>query len=664
MDVKVFARCGWAEGCRVFDSQDLPADQDALTALRPRHGRQRPGAHRRRAAGLPPQAEAGDAVQHRGAPRAARSGRRSPAPRSTAAWRCIALDSDRPARRRDRASSTARVRERYPYPPSNRRELSHRGGACGPRRRRRRVRRRPVRRGRRRARADRGGRPGRPEPVGRRRAAARASCPGWRSQLARLRFGTVGPSNHFVELQAVEEMLDPEAAERARRPRGPADPPVPRRRRRAHRRDRPPVRPPQDYPRQLRAAMAVQKPLFHLATARSLRRSCASGWRCTSPTAARRSTLDSDEGQRLMLANAAAMNYGFAFRMATYAALRALAAETFGGAPGRLVVDSPHNSIYEEDVDGEPGGRAPAQLLPGLPGRADAAGHRFAQTGQAVLLPGHAPHLVLPRGRRATGAQRSLHSACHGAGTVVDQFAERGLSRSDPARRRTLRYRYSERPRRWSRTSTTAESTRHGRPCLPRAGPAGGPDAPAGGAALMTTIPMPRTTHRTALAELISDCCAEITDVRAGSRLQTHRLTICERGSQRALFTAVIADRDEATAAVEQEGRLLVELRRGRLRNRGARRTSARRGRRARRASGAADLTDCWPPDGVGGSPADPSRRRGCDRVVGSALGRRSAGAAGRLTSAHGRGRVATQARVRCRSRGLSSTGCVSPGRA
>jgi tRNA-splicing ligase RtcB (3'-phosphate/5'-hydroxy nucleic acid ligase) len=31
-------------------------------------------------------------------------------------------------------------------------------------------------------------------------------------QLARFRFGTVGPSNHFVELQRVEEILDPERA--------------------------------------------------------------------------------------------------------------------------------------------------------------------------------------------------------------------------------------------------------------------------------------------------------------------------------------------------------------------------------------------------------------------------------------------------------------------
>jgi hypothetical protein len=79
----------------------------------------------------------------------------------------------------------------------------------------------------------------------------------------------------------------------------------------------------------------------------------------------------------------------------------------------------------------------------------------------------------------------------------------------------------------------------------------------------MTTIPLPRTTHRPALAELITDRCAEVTDVRAGSRLQTHRLTVCERGSRRPLFTAVIADREESTPAVEHEGRLLVELRRG-----------------------------------------------------------------------------------------------------
>ena len=42
------------------------------------------------------------------------------------------------------------------------------------------------------------------------RPARARSSPAWPWQLARLRFGTVGPTNHFVELQGVEEVLDPE----------------------------------------------------------------------------------------------------------------------------------------------------------------------------------------------------------------------------------------------------------------------------------------------------------------------------------------------------------------------------------------------------------------------------------------------------------------------
>jgi hypothetical protein len=78
----------------------------------------------------------------------------------------------------------------------------------------------------------------------------------------------------------------------------------------------------------------------------------------------------------------------------------------------------------------------------------------------------------------------------------------------------------------------------------------------------MTTLPLQRTTHRPSLAKLVTESCAEVVDVRVGSRPHTHRLTVSERLSQRPLFTAVTADRDEAVPAVEQEGRLLVELRR------------------------------------------------------------------------------------------------------
>ncbi|MFD0331484.1 RtcB family protein [Streptacidiphilus monticola] len=81
------------------------------------------------------------------------------------------------------------------------------------------------------------------------------------------------------------------------------------------------------------------------------------------------------------------MNYGFAYRLATYAALQEFAAQVFG-AKLRLVVDSPHNSVYEETVDGRPAyvhrhnaARAwTPELMRGHPA--------FAATGQPLLVPG------------------------------------------------------------------------------------------------------------------------------------------------------------------------------------------------------------------------------------------------------------------------------------
>ena len=143
-----------------------------------------------------------------------------------------------------------------------------------------------------------------------------------------------------------------------------------------------------------------------------------------------------------MLANAAGMNYGFAFRLAIYAGLQRIAADVFGGSPGALVVDSPHNSIYEEQVAGQ---RAvvhrhnscrayPAELMP--------TGTVFAETGQAVLVPGtHRTSSYLCVG---AGSATALHSASHGAGTVVSDFANRGISKPDPRGRSTLRFRYAD----------------------------------------------------------------------------------------------------------------------------------------------------------------------------------------------------------------------------
>ena len=263
-------------------------------------------------------------------------------------------------------------------------------------------------------------------------------------QLARLRFGTIGPSNHFVELQRVEEVFDPAAAEllgvRAGQLTlqyhagggvltGEIGALFGRRR---------------HNPRAIKLAMAVQKPLYHLATARSyqqFRQRLALYFADGCPPVDR----DGTEGRRLLLANAAAMNYGFAFRMATYAALTAVAADVFGGGAAQLVVDSPHNSIYEEPVPGgAPGETAVVHRhnsCRAFPGHLMPAGTVFAETGQAVLLPGTnrtSSYLAVA----GANAGASLYSACHGAGTLVADFAAKGLSRAHPAGHHTLRFRY------------------------------------------------------------------------------------------------------------------------------------------------------------------------------------------------------------------------------
>ena len=196
------------------------------------------------------------------------------------------------------------------------------------------------------------------------------------------------------------------------------------------------------YPRPVRIQMAVQKPLYHLASSRSmaeyrLRRSLY--FAREQPPIPRHGP----EGERLMLANALSMNYGFAFRLATYASLRTLAEQAFGTTRSRLIVDSPHNSIYEEEVGGEPAivhrhnaCRAyPASRMDGHP--------VFGATGQPVLLPGtNRTSSYLCVADEWSG--ESLFSACHGAGTTIDWFAQTGQSAPDPRRRTTLRFTYSD----------------------------------------------------------------------------------------------------------------------------------------------------------------------------------------------------------------------------
>jgi tRNA-splicing ligase RtcB len=260
-------------------------------------------------------------------------------------------------------------------------------------------------------------------------------------QASRLRFANIGPSNHFIELQQVEEVLDPEAAALLGVEAGQVTLQYhggggaltgelgvlfgPRKR----------------YTRELRMQMALQRPLYHFGRARSL------------DEAQLRKALyfsgefepverDSAEGERLMLANLMAMNYGFAFRLAVHAILTGLLKESFGATESKLIVDSPHNSIYEEEIDGAPAivhRHNSARAFP-----ASRMGHHplFGRIGQPLLLPGTnrtSSYLCVA----AEGAAGSVYSASHGAGSNIKHFAEAGLSGRDPQGRTTLRFDYS-----------------------------------------------------------------------------------------------------------------------------------------------------------------------------------------------------------------------------
>ena len=259
-------------------------------------------------------------------------------------------------------------------------------------------------------------------------------------QLSRIRFGTIGPSNHFIELQEVEEIYDQEAATLLGVEPGqvtlqyhggggslPGELGLLYGRRKR-------------YPRPVRVQMSVQKPLYHLASARStnelkLRRRLY--FSRNYPPVER----DGPEGERLLLANTMAMNYGFAFRTAAYSWLSKLVGECLGSPQARLVVDSPHNSIYEEEIDGRSAlvhRHNTARVYPA----SQLADHPlFATIGQPLLLPGTnrtSSYLCIP----GDEPDRSLNSVCHGVGSTIKSFVQRGLSGRDPHGRLTLRFAY------------------------------------------------------------------------------------------------------------------------------------------------------------------------------------------------------------------------------
>lgn len=261
-------------------------------------------------------------------------------------------------------------------------------------------------------------------------------------QVSRFRFGTIGPANHFVELQSVEEILDPWAAQalgvaagqltlQYHCGGGQLTGQVGRLFARRKKMSKP-----------LGATMAIGRPLAHLATARSLaeaRQRIALYFTQGCPAV----PVAGSEGERVLLANAAAMNYGFAFRTATYGTLAHLARQVFGARDTHLVVDSPHNSIYEEQVQGRRAIVHRHNSCRAYPASMMRPGTAFGAVGQALLVPGtHRTSSYLCVA--GEGAESSLFSACHGAGTLIEEFERSGRSGRDPAGRSTLRFRYGQ----------------------------------------------------------------------------------------------------------------------------------------------------------------------------------------------------------------------------
>jgi tRNA-splicing ligase RtcB (3'-phosphate/5'-hydroxy nucleic acid ligase) len=422
---------------RVFDSADAPADAFALRTLADGIA----DADLAAPAVVLPDFHLKDDKEMPSSIAVATSGTICPA-LSSASLNCgmtlVALDIDRPSLGAI-AAFYARVRERYPYPPSYRRDLSVdevvRCAASGAAFAAERWDVDPAEL----ERVEEHGRVDVERFGGLERV--RRELPWSVKQLSRIRFGTIGPSNHFIELQQVEEVLDARAAELLGVEEGqvtlqfhggggslPGELGLlfaPRKR----------------YPRAVRAQMAIQKPLYHLGRARSwrqarLRKELYFSGGC--PPIDR----DGPEGERVLLANAMAMNYGFAFRVSVYAALRALATKVFGARAPRLVVDSPHNSIYEEELDGESVLVHRHNVARAFPASRLAHHPAFGEIGQALLLPGTSrtsSYLCAA----ADGAADALFSACHGAGTTVQHFAETGRSSSDALGRSTLRFDYS-----------------------------------------------------------------------------------------------------------------------------------------------------------------------------------------------------------------------------
>jgi tRNA-splicing ligase RtcB (3'-phosphate/5'-hydroxy nucleic acid ligase) len=256
-------------------------------------------------------------------------------------------------------------------------------------------------------------------------------------------FGQIGWSNHFIEFQVVDEILDPSIAQRFGLSRGQimvmyhgGGGPycgeigrlfVPRKKHKIS-------------SWKSRLYRLKQKIEFHLLPANDLEMVMK---RLSLYFISRAQTFipkDSEEFDRIFLYNNLAMNFGFAYRIAALNDIREGLKNLSTGTEISLVYDLPHNLISRERVNGKEGIIHRHNSVMCYPKSKMGSHEIFKDTGQPVLLPGTnrtSSFLCVAE----EGARDYLYSVDHGAGHTVDRFIRSSVSR--PIGRATQRYRYN-----------------------------------------------------------------------------------------------------------------------------------------------------------------------------------------------------------------------------
>ena len=236
------------------------------------------------------------------------------------------------------------------------------------------------------------------------------AVPDWLRGIARQDFGLVGKGNHFLELQAVEEILDPEVAKSWGLWEG-------------------------------QLVVMIHADSGHLGAflgrffayrRKNTRRGRLIEWRTKVPYHARRVatltawlerarvfwpgrwvplSVGSETGQLCRRALGVAANYADAGRLAIWGTIADALAAVDGAGALRVLWDAPHNGIWRESVEGRQAWVHRHNAARALPGR-------------PVLLPGcERTSSFLCVGRE--GAVKTLYSANHGAGESAQRLGHR-----------------------------------------------------------------------------------------------------------------------------------------------------------------------------------------------------------------------------------------------